>query len=237
MAMRTGLRGILMDPSRQQGATQVPAGLARALRHEIGDYLQRVYSTVAVLQSRLPADAQQERDLLARLKSGAEECRRIIDAIHDFFSVETLSAQPVDLAETARKLAAALVEQHPHLAIRLEESGRAVACADPRRLYQVGLCLLTNACQAARRQILFRTHFDPALNEVEWSISDDGPGVPPDYLDRLFTPFSSTRPGHLGLGLALAQKLVHWHGGRIQGENLPEGGFRVRVRIPVDLIR
>ena len=59
-------------------------------------------------------------------------------------------------------------------------------------------------------------------------------GVPADKAGQLFTAFFTTHPGHAGLGLALAQRLVQLHGGRITAGNRPEGGFRVTVVLPVE---
>jgi signal transduction histidine kinase len=73
---------------------------------------------------------------------------------------------------------------------------------------------------------------------VEITIEDEGPGIPPDQLDRVFMPFyrldGSRTPGRggVGLGLSTAQAIVHGHGGTVTAENRPEGGLRVRVRLP-----
>ena len=73
-----------------------------------------------------------------------------------------------------------------------------------------------------------------AAGEVVLEVVDDGPGVPPDKQDLLFNLLSTTPHGHLGPGLALAQRLATLHGGRITAGNLAEGGFRVAVTLPVD---
>jgi two-component system sensor kinase FixL len=106
--------------------------------------------------------------------------------------------------------------------------------ADPDRMAQVGKSLLANACQAARRQVTFETGTDPLSGNIQWGIRDDGPGISPEVSARLFRPFFSTRPGHIGLGLALAQKLVLLHGGRISLSNQSDGGCRCQVWLPAE---
>jgi signal transduction histidine kinase len=138
----------------------------------------------------------------------------------------------VDLAQVAGTLAAAAQANHPNLLVRAETAGSAQVVADPRRAAQVGELLLANACQAARSRVTIHTAVHPETGAVEWTITDDGPGIAPEQAERLFSPFFTTRAGHAGLGLALAQKLVELHGGRISAGNLPAGGFQARASFP-----
>ncbi len=71
---------------------------------------------------------------------------------------------------------------------------------------------------------------------VEIEIADDGPGIPPDLLERVFDPFVTTKPvGHgSGLGLFVAFEIIEKHGGCMAADNRPGGGARFRIRLPVD---
>jgi signal transduction histidine kinase len=64
-------------------------------------------------------------------------------------------------------------------------------------------------------------------------VTDDGPEMPADQVERLFVPFTTTRHSFGTLAVALAQKLAQLHGGRVAAANRPEGGFRVQVVLPV----
>jgi signal transduction histidine kinase len=210
----------------------LPEALARTLRHEMGDFLQKVYASVAILEGRLPADAKLERDLLTRLRDRAESCKNFLDTVQDFFCSLSLNRDPVDLSHLARQLVDDARRRFPRLDIAAESNDPAWLAVDFDRMRQVGEALLTNACEAARSRVVFRTETDPAGQQVEWCISDDGPGVAPEVKGYLFRPFFTTRSGHAGLGLAMAQKLVALHGGQILAANLPHGGFSARVLIP-----
>jgi signal transduction histidine kinase len=210
----------------------LPEALARTLRHEIGDFLQKVYASVAILESRLPAEARLDREILTRLRNRAEACKHFLDAVQDFLSPLVLNHDLIDLAQLSHQLVDAARGRHPRLDIVAESNGPAFISADMERMLQVGDALLTNACEAARGRVVFSTRADPDGRQVEWSISDDGPGVAAEAKGYLFRPFFTTRPGHAGLGLALAQKLVSLHGGRITVGNLPQGGCGAHLFVP-----
>ncbi len=65
------------------------------------------------------------------------------------------------------------------------------------------------------------------------SISDNGPGIPPADLSRIFAPFYTTKINGTGLGLAVVQKIVLQHGGSVEARNRPEGGAELIVWLPV----
>jgi signal transduction histidine kinase len=206
--------------------------LARTIRHEIGDLLQTVYATVAILQKRLPAEWNLEQRILADMRNRAEACKHLLDAIHDFACPITLALERVDLTELTRMIVRSAATRFPQLDIVPEGTDNPVVQGDSRRLMEVGNLLLTNAGEAAQHRITVGAAVPPASKEVEWTITDDGPGVTPEQQARLFQPFFTTRHAHAGLGLALAQKLVRLHGGQITAANVPEGGFRVRMLFP-----
>jgi signal transduction histidine kinase len=213
-------------------AAGLAESLGRSLRHELGDFLQKVYATVAILETRIPADWRTEREVLSRLRERAEACRDLLDEIQDFLCPVTLDYESVDLARLASELTEAARGRFPHVRLTAQADRPAPIRADPSRMTRVGESLFSNACEAARSQVTFATVTDPLSGNVHWRITDDGPGIRPESAASLFRPFFSTRPGHLGLGLALAQKLVLLHGGRITLANQPDGGCCCQVWLP-----
>jgi len=103
-------------------------------------------------------------------------------------------------------------------------------------LHQVVLNLLTNAIDAVERGkgvINVRTAYDAGQNEVLVSVTDNGPGVPPELRSKIFEPFYSSKGhGGTGLGLAVARKIMSELHGSIELCNPPDGGAEFRVHLP-----
>src|SRR5438552_1701433 len=131
---------------RRPPPRSMPEALVRTLRHEMGDFLQKVYATVAILRSRLPTDWDMEHGLITRLRARAETCKEVLDAAHDFVCPILLDYDTVDLAALAARLVAAAKQRHPDVDIRAEAAGPATVSGDARRAAQVGEALLANAC-------------------------------------------------------------------------------------------
>ncbi|HEV2948044.1 MAG TPA: HAMP domain-containing sensor histidine kinase [Gemmataceae bacterium] len=215
-------------------APNLAQSLGRSLRHELGDFLQKVYASVAILEARLPANWRIERDVLSRLRQRAEVCRDFLDAIQDYLCPVTLNLHIMDLAEVANQVTEKARKRIPGIQINTKFTQPVWLTADQERVSQIGDALVTNACEAARSEVSIALRPDEGAGIIEWEILDDGPGLPDEATSLLFRPFSSTRPGHVGLGLVLAQKLVMMHGGRLRLENRPEGGCSAVVSLPVN---
>jgi signal transduction histidine kinase len=111
--------------------------------------------------------------------------------------------------------------------------------ADPGRLLQVLLNLLSNAREAMARtdrqgRILVRigTRRDEGRSWVTVEVIDDGPGIPPGFLDRIFEPFFTTHEDGTGYGLYLAAQILKEHAGRITVGNNPDRGASFTLWLP-----
>ncbi|GAB6156979.1 hypothetical protein JCM39194_01790 [Desulfotomaculum varum] len=107
---------------------------------------------------------------------------------------------------------------------------------DKDQIKQVLLNLCQNALQALERQgrILLVTRYHQAEKEVCLSVIDNGPGIPPEYLDKLGTPFFTTKDKGTGLGLSISYTIVDSHKGRIEVDSQPGRGTCFSVYLPVD---
>ena len=110
--------------------------------------------------------------------------------------------------------------------------------ADPERLAQVLRNLARNAISVTHPGDTISINATPRDGRVEFTVADNGPGIPPAELDRIFDRFHRTdagrdrRRGGTGLGLAIARALVEAHDGRIWAESQPGAGATLRFELP-----
>ena len=108
---------------------------------------------------------------------------------------------------------------------------------DPEGIHRAVLNMVTNAFDAvegqAEGEVLMGSGYDPKTNTVYVTVSDNGPGIPPEQIPRLFNIFESTKGARgTGLGLAVSQKIIREHGGEIVVDSRPGEGCRFTLAWP-----
>jgi nitrogen-specific signal transduction histidine kinase len=112
---------------------------------------------------------------------------------------------------------------------------------DPEGIHRAVLNIVTNAIDAAAEteqagQVRVTTEYAAVESKLRVCVDDNGPGIPAEHMDQLFSPFVSFKGSHgTGLGLPVSQKIVNEHGGRIQVESTVGQGSRFMVEIPAVL--
>ncbi len=219
--------------------------VARRLAHEIKNPLTPIQLSAERLRRKyLPLLGGREGEALDRATATiiqqVEGLRDMVNAFSEYARQPGTRAEPGDLSELVGHT----------VALYREETGGArvetvlapdlpPALLDPSRMTQVLGNLIQNALMAVEDlgeagRIRLRTGCAGGYcGNVFVEVEDNGPGFPPDLLDRIFDPYVTTKPHGSGLGLAIVRKIVEEHGGRIAAENAPDGGARVRVELPV----
>ena len=109
--------------------------------------------------------------------------------------------------------------------------------ADRGQIEQVLTNLLQNAIEACGNVDNPQISLSSKTDEngfIELCVSDNGPGILPQAMDKIFVPFYTTKTGGSGIGLSLCRQIVSRHGGNISVRNLPEGGCAASVLLPLN---
>ena len=112
---------------------------------------------------------------------------------------------------------------------------------DSEQLHQVLLNLVLNGIQALAQEgkitIEAKVVNNPTAvglqDEVEISVSDTGPGISPEQMERIFRPFYTTKRGGTGLGLSLCRRIIVQHGGTLTAESKVGKGSKFIIRLPM----
>lgn len=231
--------------------------------HELRTPLHAVIGFTEMIERREAAGLSgQAREHLQQIRRSAGHLMRMVNDILDLARLREgqlpLERMPVALVPLVRDVFAMLEPAATRAEVRLEmqaagasdglsegATAGATAAADPTRLRQVLINLVANAVQYNRRggRVTVDVAESPAGAEaVELAVTDDGPGIAPDDLTRLFEPFYRVRPpmgaaarasAGSGLGLPIARSLVEAMGGTLTVRSTPGAGATFTVRLPL----
>lgn len=195
----------------------------------------------ALAEGRAPDPAQ----AAGVIQSEARRLERLVGDLLELARLDSrrfsLNVRATDVAEVVAEVAEGMRPAAEEAGVALSVDGSAQptprpASTDPDRLAQVVANLLENALKFARGAIALGVGAEGA-RVVLW-VQDDGPGIAPADLARVFEPFyqsdrSSGRPVGTGLGLAIVHELVDAMGGSVEARTGADGGTRMEVRLPV----
>jgi signal transduction histidine kinase len=159
---------------------------------------------------------------------------RIVDEFGRFARLPAPDPVPTAAADLVRSALSLYPDRQGEVDLEREiEPNLPEVRADRDQIVQVLHNLVKNALDAVgpRGRVRVRAYRDGG--EVAISVSDDGAGIRPDDLDRIFEPYFTTKgSGGTGLGLAIAQRIAREHGGRIDVDSRPGAGATFTLRLP-----
>ena len=221
--------------------------MAAAIAHEVKNPLAGIEVMAGLLKRQL-ADSQDAQTILGDIIKEAKMANAIVLEVLEFVRPIRLQVEHIVLADVIRD-AIGMAESHVprgDVTVRVAlPADLAAIQGDPHQLRQLFTNLLTNAFEsltgrgsvainalqlAEEESSAAEGHSGPF---IQVDVIDDGPGVPPDVMDRIFSPFFTTKPQGSGLGLAIVRKIVDAHDGRIDVSGRKTGGTQFRVTLPV----
>mgnify|MGYP000846387732 FL=1 len=213
--------------------------IARAIAHEIKNPLTPMRLTTQHLRERFQENRPRFEETFIRstdmILTEIDRLERLANAFSTFAKMPAPVMEPLDL----RVLIGQTTDLFPaerdggRLIVHLPEAPVTVS-GDLEQLKQALLNLVKNAFEAPgegerRVELSLASTATDAIVEVK----DDGTGIPPDMLERLFQPYITTKSGGSGIGLAIVDRVITDHQGRVTAQNTEQGGALFRVWLPL----
>jgi len=210
--------------------------MAPVLAHEIRNPLGSIKGAAQILRSE--AESEEQRNLLDVITQEVNRLNRVVSQFLDYARPYAPNLKPQPINAVIEKALAVIetdslssridiqLELHPHLP---------PVPVDQEQLHQVILNIAINAIEAMPEggTLTIRTSriVSDTGDAVGISIRDTGPGIRREDLKQIFTPFFTTKERGVGLGLAVCQRIIRNHGGRIRVKSIPGQGTIFFIRL------
>lgn len=229
----------LEEQLRHTDRLAVVGEMTASLAHEVRNPLGAIRGAVEILRDELNPKAE-HRDFLKILIQETERLNRVVENYLSFAGRRERKKQPFDPVRMiqnilllagpgARKKGIRLITDWPTDSFKIS--------GNPVEFQQVVLNLVLNAIQALEDggEVRIAVHPSPDEKEkkIRISISDNGPGIPPEIESKIFEIFFTTRSNGSGLGLAITKRIADTNGWKIHLHNQPGKGCEFLVEIPL----
>jgi C4-dicarboxylate-specific signal transduction histidine kinase len=227
----------------QAGKLATLGELTTGVAHELNNPLNNIGLYVGNVIDQARLGELDDGRTVADLEKAMEQVRKateIISHLRTFGRAAPVSLEHVDIDEVIERSLSLVHEQLKHREIEVEFElcpDELVLLANPIQLEQVFINLLANARDALeharKKQIRIATERDG--DQIRVSVSDTGPGIPPEDEARVFDPFFTTKEvgSGTGLGLSITYSIVKEHGGEISVSSRPGKGATFVVLLPI----
>ncbi|MDE2428873.1 MAG: PAS domain-containing protein [Burkholderiales bacterium] len=218
--------------------------LSGALAHEMNQPLTAILSNAQAalrfLQREQP-DLDEVREILQDIVEADQRAGEVIRRLRRLFGKQVNLQQHVDINALAREVQHLLHNDLINRGVTLVmevASDNPCVLADPVQLQQVLINLIINAADASAaldenaRHIVLRSSVG-GDGDVLLTVSDAGSGIAPEKMEKIFTPFYTTKEHGMGLGLSICKNIVEANGGRLWCENNPDRGVSFYCRLPM----
>jgi two-component system sensor histidine kinase CpxA len=222
--------------------------LLKDISHELRSPLARLTVALELARQRTGPEAQ---DILDRISLESSRMNELIGSLMTISRLESgagnMQKVSIDLEQVIDEVArdAAFEAQTKNCQVEAEIVDELPVLGDPSLLHSAIENVVRNAIRYTPEDTTVKIRAERAVRsnipEAVIQISDAGPGVPEDSLDKIFRPFYRIddarvrSTGGVGLGLAITEHAIRLHGGTVKASNLPEGGLSVEIRLPLQV--
>ena len=234
--------------AEQHKADQTKLDFLAIMNHELRTPLNAIIGFSELLQKLLPRKNEYDRliEYVDFIHESGDKLLTMLTDILEFARAplfdegRVFTSQDVgEVIERAIDMVQSYAEAKPVDIVRGDLSGMSVCAYEPslRKIFKNVFENAVKFSPPGGRVTIVRAVNG---NEVHIAVLDSGPGIPPEYMKRLFSPFAPAQTSldrkyeGIGLGLAIAQRLAHFHGGRLEVESAPEHGTCVHIYLPLD---
>ena len=220
--------------------------MAAGLAHEIRNPLAGIKGAAQYLHTAEgPPDPEEFGDLLGVIVDETDRLAGVVEQFLDYARPMQVHAAETDLTALVDRVVQLVQLPDPSGRVAVDVTADAdlpLLVCDEGKVRQVVLNLVRNALEAVGPDGHVHLHLRAgrltglgrqSTDAIEVRIEDDGPGLTPEALEKLFIPFYTTKRHGTGLGLPISRRLVEAHGGELTARSLPTGGTCVTVRLPV----
>lgn len=233
---------ILTDLTEFQRVDQVRRDFLSNVSHELRTPLAAIQALVDTIEAGAVEPGQETQAFMARIH---QQVRRLTTLVNELLDLSRIESGAVALAPESLDLAQVVAEAVSLLQVKLDQTGVRIevppvpgplADADHAAILRVVTNLLDNAIKYSPRGSTIHASTEDENELVSLAVTDEGPGIPPADLDRVFERFytgdASRATTGVGLGLAIVKHLVRAHGGTVSAASTPGKGATFTVKLP-----
>lgn len=213
--------------------------LAAGVAHEINNPLTGILLYCDLMMKDIPDDHPHKKNLI-RINNEAQRCKMIVRGLLDFAREKKPEIKKVSVNELLESTLKLLKTQPIFLNVKtrlLLDNTLPQINIDPGHIQQVFINIIMNGVEAMEGQgeLTLKSELSPNKKFVQVSISDTGPGIPPENLKKIFEPFFTTKgDSHgVGLGLSISKRIIDDHKGTIEVFNEVGRGATFVIKFPV----
>jgi signal transduction histidine kinase len=224
------------DPDRTGGLARLAASVAHELRNPLAVVVARVQLLQLQLRSGRPVPADKLVQALRAVEEQALRASKVVENLSGFARPRSPEIGAVDLPDVVAHVLALTRERMRDAAVTAEVAirpGIKALAADRGQLITALGELVLNAIEAMPEGGRLRVRAERRAGAIELGVADEGAGVAPDDVARLFDPFFSTKRAAAGLGLCVAQTIAEAHGGSLRLERSDASGAEFVLSLPV----